>query len=67
MSGEMVPNGSSSMISMSASSGAVVAEGSLREKRKADPAMALAFRKLRRCMHVLKEASGWIYGNCTFR
>jgi hypothetical protein len=56
----MVPNGSSSMISMSASSDALVAEGSLREKRKADPAMALVLRKLRRCMLVLKEASGWM-------
>jgi hypothetical protein len=47
------------MTSMSASSDVVVAEGSLREKRKADPAMALVFRKLRRCMLVLK--------NCAFR
>src|ERR1700722_4871676 len=48
MSGEMVPNGSSSMTSISAS--LVFAAGSLREKRKADPAKALVLRKLRRCM-----------------
>jgi hypothetical protein len=47
------------MISMSASSDALVAEGSLREKRNADPAMALVLRKLRRCMLVLN--------NCAFR
>jgi hypothetical protein len=39
---------------MIASSAAAAAAGSLRQKRKADPAMALVFRKLRRCMLVLK-------------
>jgi hypothetical protein len=42
------------MTSMTASSAAAVAAGSLRQKRKADPAMALVFRKLRLCMLVLK-------------
>jgi hypothetical protein len=46
------------MTSMTASSDAVVAEGRLRENRKAEPAMAPVFKKLRRCMLVLEEGSG---------
>src|ERR1700689_39678 len=49
----MVPSGSSRMISIPASSDPVAAAGRLREKRKADPASAPVFRKLRRCMLIL--------------
>src|ERR1700734_80260 len=47
--GEIVPSGSLSMTSITGWSDASAA-GRLREKRKADPASAPVFRKLRRCM-----------------
>src|ERR1700733_14716735 len=60
----MVPSGSSTMISMVASLETVCSEARLREKKKAEPARAPVFRKLRRCMLSSKrpQVKVWLGG-----